>query len=281
MLEHMADDTAVAETGEDAASSFAALMAGAAEQATDPAPYGYTRDRATGETRPKKSPGRGGARKSPSLDELKASKEEAAAEQGQEPAADRAPAKPDRRTRKRSAAAERQAEPVPPYKQGVIAAGVNKLYRRAGKIVRVMDADIGTAIIETTRKVDEDDVTVGEAWEELAKTNPRIRRFLMKAIAGGAWGQLVAAHAPIFMAVLMKDAVAKRIPFMRVAEAFLGPDEDGPSEMSEALGGLQPEDAGQMMAMAQQLAAQMAAGMPRGAGGMRVPPATFVYPDQR
>ena len=66
---------------------------------------------------------------------------------------------------------------------------MNRLYARVGRIVRVMDPVIGQAIIETTSKEAESEVTVGEAWEELARTNPRIRRVLLKLISGGAWGR--------------------------------------------------------------------------------------------
>lgn len=274
MLERMAEETVTAETGGDAASSFAALMAGAADAATDEAPYGYTKDRKTGEVRPKKSPGRAGVRNSPSLEDLKAAKEQTGTEQNEaeQPAGDRAPAPPQGKSKNRKLSDDGKPSPqvIPAFKEGVIAAGVNKLYRRTGKIVRVMDRDIGIAIIETTRKEDEEDVTVGEAWEELARVNPRIRRFLLKLIAGGAWGQVVAAHAPILMAIVMKDAIARHIPFMALIEAFLGEDEDGPSEVSEALGGLQPVDMVQMMQMAQQMMGQAAAGVPRGAGPTRM-----------
>ena len=65
---------------EDAAAGFAAMMSGAAELATqdapgaDPeAPYGWTIDRATGQRRPKKSPGRSGKPPlTPSVESLKA-----------------------------------------------------------------------------------------------------------------------------------------------------------------------------------------------------------------
>jgi hypothetical protein len=101
----------------------------------------------------------------------------------------------------------------------VIAKGVNRLYRRAGKIIRAMDADIGQAVIECTRKEDPEDITVGEAWEGLAKGNPRIRAFLLRAIADGSWTELVLAHAPIGMAIVMKPAIMRMI--------FPGPGPDG------------------------------------------------------
>jgi hypothetical protein len=138
---------------------------------------------------------------------------------------------------------------------------MNKLYAKAGKIIKVMDPEIGNAILSVTRKESDDDVTVGEAWEEIARTNPRIRMFLLKMIAGGAWTQLLMAHAPILLAVVMKDQVRKHIPFMRLVSALLEDDEDGtPSDISEAFGGLTPDDAEQMANFAQTMATQMGMG---------------------
>lgn len=260
----------------DVAGDFAALMAGAAGQVAEEAPYGYTRDRVTGEVRPKKAPGRGGGRKSPSLEELKqagAGPQEPGQTVAAAPAdrpADRAPGRRTRKDRKRDKSAVAAAVPQP--KVGFIASGVNKLYRRAGKLIRVIDPEIGAILREMTLKEDEEDVTVGEAWEEVCKTNPRIRRFVLKALAGGAWGQLAAVHAPIVLALLMKDRIRRHIPFAGLVEALLSDDEDGPSDLSRALGGLQPSDVQQMMAMAQQFGfgdlAQMAGRM----GAMPRPP---------
>lgn len=279
----MSDEPETPAEAEDAASSFAALMSNAAKSVddeADEAPYGYMKDRATGEIRPKKVPGRAGVKNSPSLDELKAAKSEAVGDtetpveeiSSTEPVKDRAPARPARGSQKRQAKAEKKAaEPVPQYREGVIAKGMNKLYARAGKLVKVMDPDIGTAILSMTKKESDDDVTVGEAWDELARTNPRIRKFLLKMVAGGAWGQIVMAHAPLFMAIIMKDGIRKHIPFMKLIDSMLDDDDDGnPSDIAQSLGGMTGEDVGQMMQMAQGLMAQMGQGMPRG-GTPRMP----------
>src|SRR5579859_2467467 len=234
-------------------------MSKAAEQAgpAEEAPFGFTRDEATGELRPKKAAGR--PRKTPTLDELKAAKEaEAAAAEGAAKAGDRAPSarRPHRRTRGEPAA-DKPKQPVPQFREGQIERGINGLYRKAGRMIRVADHDIGQAFIDITRKEDAEDVTVGEAWEQLARTNPRIRAFLLRMIAGGAVGQLFMCHAPIVMALLMKDAIRKRLPFPKLAEAFLTPDEDGDAPADGTVAeGLTMPDMGQMMAMAQQFAEQ-------------------------
>ena len=250
---------------QDAAAGFAALMNKAAEQAGGPAgeaPFGWTTD-ADGTRRPKKTAGR--PRKSPALEELKTQKDQETAAAGPDKPGDRAPSARRIRRSKGAGAGDKPAAPVPQFREGVIAKGINRLYRRGGKLVRVMDADVGQALIDITKKDDEDDVTVGEAWEELARTNPRIRAFLMKIIAGGAVGQLFACHAPVLLAILMKDAIRRRLPFMKLMEAFLTPDtEDGGDGTAPADGtpleGLQMPDMEQMMAMARQFAEQAMGG---------------------
>jgi hypothetical protein len=271
----MAEETQVA----DPKAAFAGLMSGAAKAAqpdSDPeAPYGWTTDPQTGEKRPKLAAGR--PRKSPGIDELRASREAAPADNDSPAGRDSAPARPGRRKKDRSASSS-DPEPVIQHRPGVITKGVNRLYRKAGKIVQVMDPDIGRAIIESTRNTAEDgesDDSVGAAWDELARTNPRIRRFLLKAIAGGAWGQLIMAHAPILLAVLMKDSVSRHIPFFKLMQAFLSddgafdvdtssasdvtPEPARPGSLRDLMGNLSPDDMQQMMGLAQQMMAGQAA----------------------
>ena len=252
---------------------------------TPDAPYGWTTDPATGVRRPKKTAGRrkvtaappaAPAGPTPSLEELKA------AHQADPPAEDVAPAhtaaprvtflKKDRP----HAAPKPPPAPAPPFRAGPIAKGVNKIYRRVGKIIKIWDPMVGAAIISCTVKDEDDDpddiTTVGEAWEELARVNPRIRAFLTKAIATGAWATLFTVHAPIFLAIAMKESVQRHIPFMRLVGAFLEPDPDdegqgdGP-DLSQAMGNIGPQDLAQMMAMAQSLMGQVGMDVPRPANG--------------
>lgn len=228
------------------------------------APFGWMTDPDTGERRPKKRPGRRSkaARmppgKTPALEELQALGTLSEASEDTPPGT---PPKGRRKTTAMKAAA-------PPFRAGVISKGMNKLYAKAGRIVRVFDMEIGTAVIACTRAEDDDDVTVGDAWEELARTNPRIRAFLMRLMVGGAWSALFTAHLPILMAIAMKDGIRQRIPFLGLAQTLLTdePDDGGeavPSDLAQMMGGIGPEDMAQMMAVAQGLMGQMAAGVPR------------------
>jgi hypothetical protein len=258
------------DTDADPAAGFAAFMNKAREAAdvpADPAPYGYKADGT-----PKKTAGR--PRRSPSVDELKTPgtpDEVTAGENGGPdtaevpgPLPDRAPDERARAVRKGKGSAAREA--APPYKAGLITSGVNRLYRRAGKIARAMDSDIGTAILESaknTAEAGEPDDSVGAAWDELCKTNPRIRKFVMKCIAGGAWGQLVMAHAPIAMAIVMKPAIFRLIPFSKLIASMAEPDEDTAPGEGGLPGGMTADDAGQMADLAQAQMAKM---------GLNVPP---------
>jgi hypothetical protein len=256
------------------ADAFAELMNKAREAGDDQAaeaPYGFKADGT-----PKKAAGR--PRRSPSVDELKTPSASPTMTEGDEggaadqpsaaPPADRAPDE-GKRTRVRGSRVVKRdvsRETVPAYKPGIITSGVNRLYRRAGKIVRAMDHDIGTAILESARNTadpGEPDDSVGAAWDELCKTNPRIRKFVMKCLAGGAWGQLVMAHAPIAMAIIMKPAVLRLIPFQALITSMAEPDEDTAPGEGGLPGGMTAADAEQMANLAQQQMERM---------GMNVPP---------
>ena len=223
---------------------------------TGEAPYGWTTDRATGEARPKKRPGR--PRTPPPADELRAA-----------PPIERAPDRPPgpRSRRAGKAALPGTADPDMP-KGGVIAAGVNKLYRRAGKIVRAFDADLGEAFIACTKRDpgsdDADELTVGEAWENLCKTNPRIRRWVLTAIASGAVGDLIMAHAPIGIAFMMKPWVQRFIHMERLIESMAAADDDDtPEGEGELPGGMTAADVGEMRDLAMEQARRMAQRMGR------------------
>jgi len=259
----------------EAGAGFAALMAQARDEAHPPgavdpeAPYGY---RADGKT-PKRGPGGRPARKSPSLEELKASRAEGAAPDGAPgQQADRAPEPPAKgRGRGRARGVTGPAPAAPPMpKAGVIATGMNRAYRTAGRIAQAMARPgskgqrAGAALVEMTRKDAPDDLTVGEAWEHLAEANPRIRRVLLKLIGGGAVGELVQAHVPLLLVLFMPTGEDEAATVLaRVAGAVLDTDEPAAGSPAPPAAGLTPEDIEQAMAFAQAMAARAANGTER------------------
>lgn len=247
-----------------------------AEVTPEEAPYGYMTDPVTGETRPRKRPGRRSKSaklplgKSPTVEELQTL---GSLPEGEE---DQAPGAPPKGRRKASMKTEAS---LPPFRAGVIAKGINKLYRRAGRIIRLFDNDIGVAVIATTHADPDDDdpTTVGDAWENLARTNPRIRAFLLKLVTGGAWSAVFEAHMPILLAIVMKDGIRSRLPLMGLMESFLTDEPDGddgelqPSGLAQMMGGISPDDMAQMIQMGQMMMGQAAANVPRAQGVPREP----------
>lgn len=209
-------------------------------------PEGYTRDARTGEIRPKKARGRPRKGTPPPKPDTPINRSEDVA--------------PD------SKAKGRTLPPTPKWSKGVIGAGMTKLYRRIGKIVKSMDRDIGIAIIESAEDC-------GEAWDELARTNPRVRAFLTKLITGGAMGSIFVAHLPIALAIIMKDRIRQHIPLMNLMgmtwEQEDSDDED--SFVSEFLGGMNHEDMQAAMNLAGQLMGQTS---------RRVVPGTVIRGDE-
>lgn len=227
-------------------------------------PYGYMIDEETGLRRPKKRPGRRPkpTQTPPAPLEPSSSLESAAPdtlplEQAEaEPEArtplerteDRAPADKRRnRSRRGRGAPVMAAAPKPPkepketipFRAGPIAKGMNKLYRGIGRYLKKFgNRNLGLAFIAVTEKQDDDDITVGEAWEELARVNPAVRGVLMKLVTGGAVGGLFMAHLPILIAILMLEPVSKRIPLGNILMALMDKDDDDNEDQDDDEGGL-------------------------------------------
>lgn len=191
-----------------------------------------------------------------------------------------------RRTRRRGGPAGEAKAPVdvPPFKAGPIAKGMNRLYAKAGRLVKMANPMLGEAILSTTRKESDDDETVGEAWEALAQVSPVWRARLLKLVTGGAAGRVAMAHLPILLALVMLEPVRKRMPFGHLLEILLGGDE--PETAAATPDDIGVPDFADMMAMATQMmgpamfqrAANAAARMPtpedyQPGGDLYVPPA--------
>src|SRR6478672_9822675 len=220
----------MAEETPDPGREFAALMSSAAQAAAPDvgeAPYGWTTDPATGERRPKKTAGR--PRKPPPIEELKAAKAAETPGEGATgapagPAADRAPS-----PGKRKKVGQPGSADIPQHRPGLITKGMNKRYRQIGKLIRGLDRDIGQALIlmaENTSDEPDEDTSVGACWDEVARVNPRVRKFCLSVIQGGAYGALVMAHAPLGVAIALKFVSADPGFFGKIIVSMAEPDED-------------------------------------------------------
>lgn len=225
-------------------------------------------DPVTQERRPKKRPGRRSKTATPPTGATPALEELQALGTIAEAAEDTPPGQPPKGKRK----GPKAAAPLPPWRAGQIAKVVNRRYRQVGRIVRMFDYDIGTAIIATTRKPDPEDddddvLTAGEAWEALAKNNPRVRVWLMRMVVGGSYSDLFNVHLPILLAIVMKESIRRRIPLMGLVEAYLGSDPEdqdaGQQGAGPMMGGLAMPDLAQMMQVAEAMMGQAAMNVPR------------------
>jgi len=228
------------------------------------APFGYMLDAETGERRPKRSPGRQRRRsgdgppalpgRPPSIEELKS---EGKPKRGE----DRAPGG-ETRTRRQRRREQQEQQEIPPFRAGPIARGVNRQYRKAGRVLRIFDPQVGAALIECATpdpdiEEGESGGTVGEAWEELARTNPRVRAWLHRRLQQGALVALMWAHLPLLLVTIPRLPWLRRIPWDRLMSAVLEDDDAPqqqaggmPSGMSGLFAGLTEEDMGQMMNVA-------------------------------
>lgn len=242
------------------------------EQISDPpvsmepdadAPFGYMRDAETGERRPKRSPGRQRRRPSdeapatsgqtPSIEELKANGKPKRTE-------DTAPGT-DTRSRRQRAKDKAEQQDIPPFRAGPIAKGVNRQYRKAGRIARLFDPQIGAALIECATpdpdvEEGESGGTVGEAWEELARTNPRVRAWLHRRLQQGAIMALLWAHLPLLLAAIPRMPFLRRIPWDKLMIALVDDEPEQqqgpgmPPAMAGMFAGLTEQDMTDMMTMA-------------------------------
>lgn len=83
---------------------------------------------------------------------------------------------------------------VPPSKPGQFVEDITAIYAAAGMALSMKDQVCGQAVMEAA-------VGCAEQWDKLAQQNDAVRRALMALTKTTAIGALVAAHAPIIMAV--------------------------------------------------------------------------------
>lgn len=77
------------------------------------------------------------------------------------------------------------------------------LYTAVGSMVMMYDPPCGTAIISNANKC-------AVALEDLARENDAVRRALTSLIQTSVWGSVIAAHAPIMLAIVMHHSPVVR-----------------------------------------------------------------------
>lgn len=111
--------------------------------------------------------------------------------------------RPTRKRRERpSEPRKREPKPTPPKpRTGSLAGPLTQLYVSIGMLLLPFDPTCATAVINSAPKC-------GAALENLARENPAVRRALLALVETSVWGQLVAAHAPIFLAIAVHHVPA-------------------------------------------------------------------------
>lgn len=91
---------------------------------------------------------------------------------------------------------EKPAAPAINYTNGMFRAPVTAAYNQGGQLLSYLVYPLGQQFIAQAE-------VCGTAWDNVARQSPTARRWLMGMTKTGAWGELAAAHIPIFMTALM------------------------------------------------------------------------------
>jgi hypothetical protein len=106
--------------------------------------------------------------------------------------------------------APKKQTPLPPWKDGVISSWAENLYTTAGRMVMAFDANYGTVLQGIA-------TPAGQAWENLAKDSPQLRRIIHSLMTTTKLSELVMAHVPLIILVLHKHGPVKE-QFDKMAE---------------------------------------------------------------
>jgi hypothetical protein len=111
----------------------------------------------------------------------------------------------------RSRRTKKQAKPTPAMPRN-LGKQVAEMYVLAGMAVMPFDQGCASVVVSSAERC-------GEAWEELAKVNPAVRRVLVGLTQTSAIGAVILAHAGIATAVGIHHIPAVRRMFAERAQA--------------------------------------------------------------
>lgn len=132
------------------------------------------------------------------------------------------PPKGPRRTRTKdsSGPAAKSTVDAPEYVPGRIADALKGTYAQIGMFWGMFDPQCAQVLIQNAE-------TMANSMEKWAKDSPAVRGVLEKVITTSAIGEVVAAHAPIVMAIAMHHVPAVRNKFSPPAAGNPGPATNG------------------------------------------------------
>ena len=97
----------------------------------------------------------------------------------------------------------REEETRPQYRPGILVEPLTDLYRTMGLVIMPFNQATSTAFLQNAEPC-------AQAWDELARTDPKMRAFLMSLLQTGGWAKVLVAHAPIAMAAAVSMSPAAR-----------------------------------------------------------------------
>lgn len=107
------------------------------------------------------------------------------------------------RTKSQGRKERKEAKPTPAMPRGGLKGALENMYVGIGMSLLPFDPHCAKVIMDNAENC-------AKSMDELAKTNPAVRRVLMKMVATSALGTVIAAHAPIVMALAMHHIPALR-----------------------------------------------------------------------
>lgn len=96
-----------------------------------------------------------------------------------------------------------KTKPTVPYKEGMFVDPLVKIYGAFAIGLFPFDKLCAETIAENAEEM-------ATAWDEWAKTSPKIRRMLAPLLNAGGFAKVVAAHTPIATAIAMHHVPASR-----------------------------------------------------------------------
>ena len=104
-------------------------------------------------------------------------------------------------------------KPTPPMPRKGLAGPLTNMYTGLGMTLAMVDKHCGMAVVESAEDC-------AQAWEDLAKTNPKVRRAILMLLETSDVTKIVIAHAPIMAAVMAHHMPLVREQQLRVVEMF-------------------------------------------------------------
>lgn len=117
-------------------------------------------------------------------------------------------------------------KPTPAMPRSGLKGPLTNMYTGLGLSLSMVDQQCGRAIVESAEDC-------AEAWEELARRNPKVRRALLMLLETSDVTKIIIAHAPIMMAVASHHVPFVREQQLKVVEMFANQGMEADAEEGE------------------------------------------------